>query len=41
LVIAQHSSRFAIKESYGALKRTRVVKQGDNTLSFFTAVVTG
>ena len=35
LVIAQHSSRFAIKESYGALKRTRVVKQGENTLSFF------
>jgi len=36
LAIAQHSSRFALKESYGVLKRTRAVKQGDNTLSFFT-----
>jgi 16S rRNA (guanine966-N2)-methyltransferase len=36
LVIAQHSSRFALQESYGVLKRTRLVKQGDNTLSFFT-----
>jgi 16S rRNA (guanine966-N2)-methyltransferase len=35
LVIAQHSTRFAIKEAYGVLKRTRSVKQGDNTLSFF------
>lgn len=35
LTIAQHSSRFALQESYGALKRLRVVKQGDNTLSFF------
>jgi 16S rRNA (guanine(966)-N(2))-methyltransferase RsmD len=37
LVIAQHSSRFAMEESYGLLKRSRVVKQGDNTLSFFEA----
>ena len=36
LVIAQHSSHFALQESYGVLKRTRLVKQGDNTLSFFT-----
>jgi 16S rRNA (guanine966-N2)-methyltransferase len=35
LVIAQHSSRFSMEESYGVLKRSRVVKQGDNTLSFF------
>jgi 16S rRNA (guanine966-N2)-methyltransferase len=35
LTIAQHSSRFALQESYGVLKRGRVLKQGDNTLSFF------
>jgi 16S rRNA (guanine(966)-N(2))-methyltransferase RsmD len=37
LVIAQHASRFALQETYGALKRTRTLKQGDNTLSFFGA----
>lgn len=37
LAIAQHSSRFEMKESYGVLKRTRVVKQGENSLSFFDA----
>ena len=35
LVIVQHSSRFALGEEYGVLKRVRVLKQGDNTLSFF------
>jgi 16S rRNA (guanine(966)-N(2))-methyltransferase RsmD len=37
IVIAQHSSHFALKESYGVLQRSRVLKQGDNTLSFFAA----
>ena len=37
LAIAQHSSRFALEESYGALLRTRVVEQGDNCLSFYKA----
>jgi 16S rRNA (guanine966-N2)-methyltransferase len=37
LVIAQHASRFALKERYGVLNRSRVVKHGDNTLSFFQA----
>jgi 16S rRNA (guanine966-N2)-methyltransferase len=37
LVIAQHSSRFALQESYGRLKRGRVLKQGENSLSFFEA----
>lgn len=41
LVIAQHSSRFAMEQSYGVLSRTRVVKQGDNTLSFYAAAVEG
>lgn len=35
ITIAQHSSRFALAESYGALKKSRVLKQGENTLSFF------
>ena len=37
LVIAQHSVRFELADSYGTLRRTRVVKQGDNALSFFEA----
>jgi 16S rRNA (guanine966-N2)-methyltransferase len=37
LVVVQHSVRHSLEESYGALKRTRVVKQGDNALSFFKA----
>ena len=35
LVIAQHASRFALADAYGTLRRTRVVKQGDNSLSFY------
>lgn len=35
LVIAQHSSRFVLAEEFGRLKRTRVIRQGDNSLSFF------
>jgi 16S rRNA (guanine966-N2)-methyltransferase len=35
LVVAQHAWRFQLKESYGVLKRGRVVRQGDNSLSFF------
>ena len=36
LVIAQHASRFAIPESIGVLRRHRVVRQGDNSLSFYS-----
>jgi 16S rRNA (guanine966-N2)-methyltransferase len=36
LAIAQHASRFQLAESYGVLKRERVLKQGENSLSFFT-----
>jgi 16S rRNA (guanine966-N2)-methyltransferase len=36
LVIAQHPSRLRLAESYGALHRTRLLKQGDNALSFYT-----
>ncbi len=35
LVIAQHASRLSLEDSYGGLKRTRVLRQGDNSLSFF------
>ena len=35
LVIAQHESRKELALTYGHLQRTRVLKQGDNTLSFY------
>ena len=41
LVIAQHASRAKLEERYGALTRTRVVKQGDNSLSFYEPASTG
>jgi 16S rRNA (guanine(966)-N(2))-methyltransferase RsmD len=38
LVIAQHPARLELADSYGDLRRTRVVKQGDNALSFYSEV---
>ena len=35
LVIVQHASRFPLEESYGGLHRFRILKQGENSLSFF------
>jgi 16S rRNA (guanine966-N2)-methyltransferase len=35
LAIVQHSVRMGIGDVYGGLRRTRVVRQGDNALSFF------
>jgi 16S rRNA (guanine(966)-N(2))-methyltransferase RsmD len=35
LIIVQHSARFTLAESYGALRQTRTLKQGDNALSFY------
>ncbi len=35
LVIAQHTVRQPLKEEYGRLRRIRVLKQGDNALSFY------
>jgi 16S rRNA (guanine(966)-N(2))-methyltransferase RsmD len=35
LVIAQHASRFQMADVYADLMKARVLKQGDNTLSFF------
>jgi len=35
LVVAQHSVRMAMAEAYGELEKTRVVRQGDNALTFY------
>lgn len=37
LIIVQHSSKFThhLKETYGQVKRVRLLSQGDNSLSFF------
>ncbi len=35
LVIAQHTSRASLHPEYGNLKRYRIIKQGDNSLSFY------
>jgi 16S rRNA (guanine966-N2)-methyltransferase len=35
LAIAQHPSKLSLEASYGTLVRGRVVRQGDNSLSFF------
>ena len=35
MVVAQHSVRFAPADTYGALARIRIVRQGDNALSFY------
>jgi hypothetical protein len=35
--VVQHTSKFTsqLKEQYGALRRVRLVSQGDNSLSFY------
>ncbi len=33
--IVQHAARFELQQEYGRLRRSRIVKQGDNCLSFF------
>jgi 16S rRNA (guanine966-N2)-methyltransferase len=35
LAIAQHSSRLLLSDEYGSLRRTRVLRQGDNALSVY------
>jgi 16S rRNA (guanine966-N2)-methyltransferase len=35
VVIAQHASRAVLEDVYGTMRRTRVLKQGDNSLSFY------
>ncbi len=38
LTVVQHSVRRVLLEEQGKLRRTRVVKQGDNALSFYVAL---
>ena len=38
LVIAEHMSRVSLKQAYGPLVRTRVLRQGDSSLSFYSPV---
>jgi hypothetical protein len=35
LAVIQHSTHRALPDAHGQLLRTRVVKQGDNMLSFY------
>jgi 16S rRNA (guanine(966)-N(2))-methyltransferase RsmD len=35
LAIAQHPSKLVLEERYGRLQKVRVLRQGDNSLSFF------
>ena len=37
LTVVQHSVRLKLKDAYGNLRRTRLLKQGENALSFFSA----
>ena len=36
--VAQHASRVTLEERYANLRKERVLKQGDNSLSFFEGV---
>lgn len=36
LAIAQHTSRLTLAEEFGRLRKTRVLKQGENSLSFYS-----
>jgi len=38
LVLAQHDKRFELAETYGHLRRTRVLTHGDNAISFYSAL---
>jgi len=35
LTIVQHSSRHRLEDAYGPLRRTRLIRQGENALSFY------
>ena len=37
LVLVQHDKRQKLKDQYGRLTQTRVMRQGDNCISFYTA----
>jgi 16S rRNA (guanine966-N2)-methyltransferase len=40
LAVVQHATRFVLNDDYGPLHRTRLMKYGDNTLSFFRRAAT-
>lgn len=40
LAIAQHPSKLVLEEVYGSMRKSRIVRQGDNTLSFFERSIT-
>jgi 16S rRNA (guanine966-N2)-methyltransferase len=35
LLVAQHASRSQLENAYGRMQKTRVLRQGDNSLSFY------
>lgn len=37
LVVVQHSARLPLEERYGRLQRSRLLRQGDNVLAFYTS----
>ena len=39
LVVAQHTVRLSLEETYGRLRRIRVLRQGDNAISFYEPAV--
>ncbi len=41
LVVVQHSTRLKLRAEYGTLVRSRVLKQGDNALSFYRQASSG
>jgi 16S rRNA G966 N2-methylase RsmD len=41
LVLAQHSSRLELNDGYGAFAQTRVLKQGDNSITFYSRQESG
>ncbi len=40
LVVVQHATRLELKQQWGELTRVRLLRQGDNSLSFFEAART-
>ena len=41
LVVVQHAHRQPLDDEYGALRRTRILRQGDNAVSFYTPSTAG
>lgn len=39
LVIVQHASRLALTDEYGSMRRSRIVRQGGSSLSFYEILI--